>query len=108
MTRWCSPQSSTRLASDGGAAVDPVDDVVGVAHRGWSGAAGEGAVPVAQDQGDPDGRGDQPGGAADVEDLAVGAEDAGDDVGVAGQPADGGDGELEPGLGLARLARGRS
>ena len=71
----------------GRAAVGPVDDVVGVAHRGWSGAAGERAVLVAQDQGDPDRGGDEAVGAADVEDLAVAAEDAGDDVGVAGEAA---------------------
>jgi hypothetical protein len=56
-------------------------------------------VLVPQDQGDPDVHGDEPEGAADVEDLAVGAEDAGDDLGVAGQAAYGGDGELEAGLG---------
>ncbi|HET9840764.1 MAG TPA: hypothetical protein VFQ01_02065, partial [Nocardioides sp.] len=51
----------------GVAAVEPVDDVVGVAHDRWSGAAGERAVGVAQDQGDPDGEGDQSSGSADVE-----------------------------------------
>ena len=77
----------------GRAAVGPVDDVVGVAHHGWAGAAGEGAVVVAGDQGAPQGRGDESCGAADVEDLAVGAEADRDEVGVAGQAAYGGDRE---------------
>ena len=70
--------------------VGPVHDVVGVAHDRGFGAAGEGAVPVAADQGPPQRRGDQPVGAADVEDLPAGAERDGDDVGVAGQAPDGG------------------
>ena len=72
----------------GFAAVGPVGDVVGVAHDRGPGAAGEGAVGVAADQGPPDRRGDEAVGAADVEDLAAGAEGDGDEVGVAGQPAD--------------------
>src|SRR3954454_3798074 len=71
----------------GGAAVGPVSEVVGVAHQRWSGAAGEGAVPVADDQGGPERGGDQAVEASDVEDLALGAEDGGDDLGVTGQPA---------------------
>lgn len=98
------PADQDEVGQGGGAAVGPVGDVVGLAHRGWSGAAGEGAVLVAQGQGGPEGEGDQAVGSADVEDLAVGAEDAGDEVGVAGQAADRGDGELEPGLGGAGLA----
>ena len=80
----------------GASAECPVVDVVGVAHDRWSGAAGEGAVSVAQDQGEPDGGGDQASGAADVERFAAGAEDGGDDLGVAGQPPDRGGGELDP------------
>ena len=76
-----------------GAVVGPVGDVVGVAGDGEAGAAGEGAVLVAEDQGGPDAGGDQAAGAADVEDLALGAEDGGDDLGVAGQSAGGGGGE---------------
>ena len=68
------------------AAVCPVSDVVGVAHHRGSSAAGERAVLVAQDQGDPDRGGDESLGAADVEDAAVGTQDAGDHVGVAGHP----------------------
>jgi hypothetical protein len=79
-----------------GAAVGPVGDVVGVAHDRWAGAAGEGAVPVAGDQCPPLGGADQPAGLSQVEDLAFGAEDDGDEVGVAGESADGGDGEVEP------------
>ena len=76
-----------------GAVVDPVGDVVGVAGDGEPGAAGEGAVLVAEDEGGPDCGGDQAAGAADVEDLALGAEDGGDDLGVAGESAGGGGGE---------------
>ncbi len=45
-------------------------------------------MPVAEHQGDPEGGGDQAVEAADVEDLAAGAEDGGDDLGVTGEPAD--------------------
>lgn len=61
----------------GVAAVGPVVEVVGVAHQWGAGAAGGGAVGVAEDEGAPEGGGDQALGAADVEDLAVGAEDGG-------------------------------
>ena len=44
-------------------------------------------MPVAEHQGDPQGGGDQAVVAADVEDLAAGAEDGGDDLGITGQPA---------------------
>ena len=63
-------------------------DVVGVAGQGESRAAGEGAVLVAEDQRGPDAGGDQPAGAADVEDLTLSAEDRGDDLRIAGEPAD--------------------
>ena len=69
-------------------------DVVGVAHQGWSVAAGERAVPVADHEGGPDREGDQSFGAADVEWFASGAEDGGDDLGVTRQPPDGRDGQL--------------
>jgi hypothetical protein len=55
------------IVEGGDAVVEPVDDVVGVAHHGWSGAAGERAVDVAADQGPPDRGGDEPVGAPDVE-----------------------------------------
>ena len=71
------------------AAVGPVGEVVGVAHDWWSGAGGEGAVPVAEDEGGPLGGGDQASEASDVEDLAGGVEDGGDELGVAGQPPQG-------------------
>ena len=45
-------------------------------------------MPVAYDQGGPDRGGDQAAESADVEDLTVGAEDGGDDLGVTGQPAE--------------------
>ena len=77
----------------GVAAVGPVLDVVGVAGDGGSGAAGEGAVLVAGDQGVPEGSGDESAGAAEVEELGLGAEHDGQDVGVAGQGADRGRGQ---------------
>ena len=42
----------------GGAAVGPEPDVVGVAPAGWAAAAGEGAAAVPDDEGTPDGAGD--------------------------------------------------
>jgi len=65
-----------------------VDEVVGLTHDRWAGAAGEGAVSVAEHQGDPEGGGDEAVEAADVEDLAAGAEDGGDDLGITREPAD--------------------
>ena len=44
MRRWWCPQSSSMLPSEVASAVDPVGDVVGVAHHGWPGAVGEAAV----------------------------------------------------------------
>ena len=69
-----------------------------MAHQRWPVAAGERAVPVADDQGGPDREGDQSFGAADVEWLALAAEDGGDDLGVTRQPSDGGDGQLVDGV----------
>ena len=84
------PAEQHQVVQAGRSVVGPVHDVVGVAHHRWFGAAGEGAVPVAADQGPPERGGDEAVGAADVEDLAAGAEGDGDDVGVAGQAPDGG------------------
>ena len=50
-------------------------------------------MPVAGDERPPQGWGDESCGASDVEDLAVAAEADRDQVGVAGQPPDGGDRE---------------
>jgi len=82
----------------GGAAVFPVPEVVGVAHQRWAVAAGEGAVSVADDQGGPEREGDESFGAADVEWLASGSEDGGDDLGVARQPPDRRDREVVDGV----------
>ncbi len=82
------PAQQHQVVQGRGSPVGPVLDVVGVAGDGWSAAAGERAVPVSEDQGVPQGGGDQAVGAADVEDLSSGAEDGGDHVGVAGEPAD--------------------
>ena len=88
------PAQQHEVVQGGGAAVGPVGEVVGVAHHRWPGAAGERAVPVPADQGPPQGGGDEAVRPADVEDLAVGAEGDGDDVGVARETADGGRGQL--------------
>jgi hypothetical protein len=61
------PAEEHEVVEGVGAAEDPVDDVVGVAHHRGPGAAGERAVHVAADQGPPDGGGDEPVGAPDVE-----------------------------------------
>ena len=63
----------------GGAAVDPVDDVVGVAPLWWSPAAGEGAAFVPDPEGGLHGLGDQAFEPADVQWLAFAAQDYGDD-----------------------------
>ncbi len=80
----------------GDAAVDPVPDVMGVAHHRRAGAAGKGAVGLARHEGSPDRGGDEPAVAADVEDAAVGVEQDPDQVAVAGEAAYGGTCELEP------------
>jgi hypothetical protein len=61
--------------------------VVGFAVDGWGLAAGVDAAAVTQGDGPALGRGEQAAGAAEVEDLAVGAEDGGDHLRVAGQAA---------------------
>jgi hypothetical protein len=61
--------------------------VVGFAPGGWDGAAVGGALAVADGHRLALGRGEQPGGAAEVEDLTLPAEDDGDDPGLAGEPA---------------------
>ncbi len=53
------------------------------------------------DEGFPDSCGGEPSEAADVEDFGLSVEDGGDDLGVAGQSAQGRGGELFPGLGGA-------
>ena len=68
------------------AAVGPVGDVVGVAHRGGSGAAGEGAVLVAADDCPPERRRAAAVQAADDEELTAAAQRSRDPVRVAGQP----------------------
>ena len=60
--------------------------MVGVAGDREAAAAGEAAVLVAKDEGLPDRGGDQPLGAADVEDLAATAEHGRDHYGVTGEP----------------------
>ena len=62
-------------------------EVVRVAREWQAAAVGEPAVPVAEGEGFPDAGGDEALGAADVEDLAVAAEDGGDDRGIAGEPS---------------------
>lgn len=57
------------------------------------GAVGEGAALVAGGEGGALGGGEEAGFAAEVEDFAVGAQEGGDDVGVAGDFAQGGRGD---------------
>lgn len=76
------------VVGSGGAAVGPVVDVVGFAPRRGDSAIGEGAALVAGGDGFADVGREHPGGAADVQDAAVAAEQDGDDVRVAGDLAD--------------------
>ena len=62
---------------------------MGVAPGGGGGAAGEGAVPVAEPEGFGLGGGEVPQASSPVQDVPVGGQDDGDDGAVAGQPADG-------------------
>ena len=81
------------VAGSGGSAAGPVGDVVGLAPGGGDGALREGAALVPGRDGLADVGREDPGGAADVQDLALAAEDDRDDVGVAGDLADGGGGD---------------
>ena len=63
--------------------------MVGFAPGCGHGAVGEGAAAVAGGDGFADVGWEDPGGAADVQDSGVAAEQDGDDVGVAGDFADG-------------------
>src|SRR5450631_4821859 len=76
------------VGQGGGAAVDPVNEVVGVGPHGWRGAPGDGAALVAQPHGSEHPGGEQAPGPADVQDLGVGAQHDRDDGRVAGDPAD--------------------
>ena len=67
--------------------------MVGLAPRGRDGAAREGAALVAGDEGFALVGREDPGGPADVQDPALGAEEDGDDVRVAGDLADGAGGD---------------
>ncbi len=95
---WCARQSSTRLSR----LVSPPS---AQCWRWWASqasglalAAGEPAVLVAEDECFPDRGGDEALGAADVEDLAEGAEHGGDHLGVTGQPPHGRDREVVAGV----------
>ncbi len=80
----------------GRAAVEPVADVVGVAHHRRVGCTRGRRIGVAGDQGGPDRGGDQSLGAAVVEDASVGVEQDPDQVAVTRQPPDRRTGQLEP------------
>src|SRR5437764_7924804 len=69
-------------------------DVVSVCPAGWPIAAGEGTSVVPQHERSAEGSGGQAALPPDVQHLAGGAEDGGDDAGVAGQPPGGGRGEV--------------
>src|SRR6476661_486773 len=91
----------------GGSALGPVGDVVGFAPGCGDGAVGEGAALVAGVEGFADVGWEDAGGAADVEDASLAAEEDGDDVGVAGDFADGGGGD-GAGVGEGSAAGGRA
>jgi hypothetical protein len=80
------PAQQHQVGEAGHAAVEPADDVVGVAVDRWRMA--DHAALVAPVQGVPQAVGDEPELAPDVEGLAVGAEDDRDDPGVTRQPPD--------------------
>src|SRR3954468_3269924 len=83
-----------QVAEFGGAAVCPVADVVTLAMPRWAMTAGEGAPAVAEVERLAEWGGDQAALAAQVKRLALGAEDGGDELAVAGVDAGfgGGDG----------------
>jgi hypothetical protein len=87
-------QHNKRSFEVGGSAVFPVPEVVALALFGGTVAAGGLAVPVAHDERFPDRRWDGAGGAADVEDLGLPAGDDPAEVAVAGEPFEGGGGEV--------------
>jgi len=67
--------------------------VVGFAPWGGDRAVGEGAALVPGSESGALGGGEEPGFAAEVQNFAVGAEEGGDDVGVAGDFTQGGGGD---------------
>src|SRR6478735_10158566 len=71
----------------GAAPVGPADPVVCVAEPGWPVASFGHAALVADAEGGELGSGEEPSGAADVEDLTVAVEDDRDDAGGAREPA---------------------
>lgn len=73
--------------------VCPVLHMVGFGPSGWCIAAGVGASVVTLPQDPALGSGEEPLGHADVDDLAIGAENRGDEVGVAAELAQGLDAE---------------
>jgi len=79
------PTQQREVGQAGRAAFEPGDDVVGVAGDRQTSAAGEGAVPVPQDQRHPDHGSHQAVSPADVEDLACSAEHRRDQVRIAGE-----------------------
>src|SRR5688572_3488858 len=68
------------------ASVEPAHEVVTVAPPGRTVTSREAASPVPDDQGPAQWAGDKPAAAAQVEDLAVTAEDGGQDLRVAADP----------------------
>ncbi len=73
----------------GGAVVGPVADVVGSGPRGGCGAAGPGAAAVAEPEVAALGAGEEAGDPPEGEGFVLGAEDVGDERGVAGEAAEG-------------------
>src|SRR5215204_976374 len=83
------PAEQDQIVHVSGSAIGPVDDVVGVAPVGGSGAAREGAAAIASGQRGPLAGADGAVFAADVERDGGGAGDDAGDAGVAGDAADG-------------------
>src|SRR6478752_7637520 len=85
-------------ADVGGSALGPGDVVVGVAEAGWGFAVFLGAAAVSDAHDDAHGFGVAAAFAAGVEDLALAAQDEGDDAGGAGQAAGLGGGDAAAGV----------
>src|SRR5664280_1054147 len=85
-TGWCTPADQRQVGQVGGAAVDPVPEVVGVGERRWPVTARPDAPAVADHQRPALGRADQPDAATQVEHLARPGGEHRADRRIAGQP----------------------
>src|SRR5262249_18028307 len=90
--------SQEQVGQGGGSAVGPVHPMMHVAPLGRNVAGGEGASAVAQGDGAAERAGNGAVGAADGQRLAFGAEDSGNDLGMAGHAGGGGRGQVLAGV----------